>query len=89
MDVVSEILGWHYSHSNLDALFRECGAAGEPPVRNKVDKCYAWFKRINDDPRADPLQILGRLPETYMDYKIPKSSLNIHEWGGESPFLAL
>ena len=81
IDVVSEILGWHYTHRQLDPLFSECGAPGEAPVGiNKVDKCSAWLKRTNAEAGTDPMRVLGKLLEYYMDYEIPKSNPNIAQW---------
>jgi hypothetical protein len=81
IDVVSETLGWHYTHRGLDLLFSECGAPGEAPVgKNKVDKCSVWLKLTNTEASIDPLQVLGKLLEYYMDYEIPKSNFNIMQW---------
>jgi hypothetical protein len=80
IDVVSEILGWHYSHSGLNSLFLECGVTGAAPIGNKLDKCSAWLKLTNADASVDPLKVLGNLLEYYMDYEIPKSNFNILQW---------
>src|ERR1017187_245100 len=81
IDVVSEILGWHYTHRELDSLFAECGAPGEAPVgKNKVDKCSVWLKLTNTEASIVPLQVLGKLLEYYMDYEIPKSNFNVTQW---------
>jgi hypothetical protein len=80
IDVVSEVLGWHYTHSHLEALFKEAGAPGEAPIGNKVDKCSGWMRMVNSDPNVDPLMILGKLLEHYMDYEIPTSHFNINQW---------
>lgn len=81
IDVVSETLGWHYTHRQLDSLFSECCAPGPAPAgTNKVDKCAAWLKLTNTEASSDPLQVLGKLLEYYMDYEIPKSNFNIMQW---------
>ncbi len=80
IDLVSEVLGWHYTHRAMESLFLECGAPGEPPIGNKVDKCSAWLKLTNTDASIDSLRILGKLLEYYMDYEIPKSNFNIMQW---------
>jgi hypothetical protein len=79
IDVVSEILGEHYSHVGLNSLFRECGAPGGVPLGNKTDKCSGWLKLTNAE-SDDPLRVLGKLLESYMDYEIPKSNFNIVQW---------
>src|SRR5258708_5929915 len=80
IDVVSETLGWHYTHSQLNSLFSESGAPGEAPLGNKIDKCSAWLKLTNAEGRGDPLRVLGKLLEYYMDYEIPKSNSDIMQW---------
>jgi hypothetical protein len=80
IDVVSETLGWHYTHRELDSLFLECGAPGEAPLGNKIDKCSAWLKLTNAEGRCDPLGVLGKLLEYYMDYEIPNANSNVMQW---------
>jgi Abortive infection C-terminus len=80
IDLTSEILGGHYSHNGLNSLFLECGAPGETPLGNKVDKCSTWLKLTNAESRVDPLRVLGKLLEYYMDYEIPDSNFNIVQW---------
>lgn len=58
--VVAEVLGEHYySHSKLNTLFMEAGAAGDAPDGNCAQKCMSWLKRTNADSAADPLGVLG------------------------------
>jgi hypothetical protein len=78
--VVSELLGSHYTHANLDLIFSENGAPEEKPLGNKVWKCSTWLKRINNDGKLDPLVFLGRILEEYMDYEIPESNFSINQW---------
>lgn len=65
---VSSVLAAHYySHSKLNALFMEAGAPGAHPEGNCETKCSAWLRRCNDDPAIDPLAVLGRILQHYMD----------------------
>jgi len=66
--VVAETLGDHYSHTKLDVLFAECGAPGDAPPGNKVDKCLTWLRRCNMTPEVDAFRVLGRLLENLMEY---------------------
>lgn len=62
------MLGNHYhSHTRLNTLFSENGAPGEPPAGNCVTKCSSWLKRCNSDEGTDPLEVLGRVLQEYMD----------------------
>lgn len=65
--VVSEVIASHFTHSQIDCVFQEKGAPGEPPLGNKVDKCSAWLKRCNNDPGVDVLSVLGGVLENFME----------------------
>jgi len=43
------------------------GAPGDPPPASKQSKAMSWLRRINKDYSVNPLEILGRLIEGYMD----------------------
>ncbi len=76
--VVSEQLGWHYTHRQIDRLFPN--TSNEANAVNKVDKCSILLKAVNEDPLTNPLSVLGGVLETYMDYDIPTNNSNINEW---------
>lgn len=70
---VSSVLGnYYYSHSKLNSLFMESGAPGDVPEGNCETKCSRWLKRCNNDPSIiDPLTILGRIIQPFMDDEHP------------------
>lgn len=70
---VSSVLGnYYYSHSKLNSLFMESGAPGDVPEGNCETKCSRWLKRCNNDPSIiDPLTILGRTIQPFMDDEHP------------------
>lgn len=70
---VSSVLGnYYYSHSKLNSLFMESGAPGDVPEGNCETKCSRWLKRSNNDPSIiDPLTILGRTIQPFMDDEHP------------------
>jgi hypothetical protein len=76
--VVSEELGWHYTHRQINNLFTV--APGDATGVNKVDKCSILLTAINNDGKQDPLTVLGKVLEDYMDYDIPKGYFNINKW---------
>lgn len=78
--VVSETLGWHYTHSHLNSLFVKNGAPEDTPIGNKVDKCSAWLQAVNDASDINPIEFLGKILEDYMDYEISPSAINANEW---------
>jgi len=70
--VVASALSEHYTHAGLNDLFMEAGAAGDIPVGNKMDKCAAWLKTVNQD--VNRLSILGRLLENYLELETPEDA---------------
>ena len=66
--VLSDVLAQSHSHAMLDNLFMYAGAPGDPPQESKPAKVQAWLRRINTDPSADVLTILGRLVEPILEY---------------------
>lgn len=45
----------------------ECGAPGDPPTGNCESKCAAWLKRCNEDYSIQPLEVLGKVIQKFMD----------------------
>jgi hypothetical protein len=81
--VVSEVLGDHLTHWQIDALFSEHGAPEPRPVGNKFFKCSTWLKSVNASANVDRLIFLGKIIEDFMDYEIPENNFNIYEWEQE------
>lgn len=55
------------THASLDSLFMYAEAPGEPPLGSKPVKVQEWLRRINKDDTVDPMRLLGRLVEAYME----------------------
>lgn len=70
ISVCSEIIATRESHASLDSLFAYADAPGDPPEGSKPVKAMSWLRRVNKAPDADPLKVLGRLIENYMDRPI-------------------
>ena len=68
--VVAEIASGRETHATLDSLFMYAGAPGDPPPESKHAKALAWLRRVNQDEAVEPLEVLGRLIEGYMDEEI-------------------
>jgi hypothetical protein len=43
------------------------GAPGDPPDGSKITKAQTWLRQINKDEDVNPLNIIGKLIEGYMD----------------------
>ena len=67
MAVCADIISTLESHASLDNLFTYSGASGEPPAGSKPVKALEWLRKTNKDPSADPLKVLGRIIESFMD----------------------
>lgn len=70
----AEIMSQRETHASMDNLFMYAGAQGDPPDGSKWVKAQEWLRRINADDRMQPLQILGRLVEGYMEEPPPEGS---------------
>lgn len=55
------------SHAALDSLFTYAGCPGDPPAGSMHAKALAWLRATNADPNVNPLEVLGRVVEAYMD----------------------
>jgi len=66
---LSEVVPRSETHDTLERLFTYAGAPGEPPLGSKPTKVTEWLRRVNKDQSLDPLQILGRLIEDYMEFQ--------------------
>ncbi|HLG26710.1 MAG TPA: abortive infection family protein [Paenisporosarcina sp.] len=68
--IVAEISAARETHATLDSLFMYAGAPGDPPAGSKHTKALAWLRCVNQDESVEPLEVLGRLIEGYMDIEI-------------------
>lgn len=67
ISVLSDILPERETHASIDSLFMYADAPGDPPEGSKPVKVQEWLRRTNKDDSVDPLKILGRLIEGYME----------------------
>jgi len=65
--VLSNIIPVAETHDSMNSLFRSAGAPGDPPISSKTTKARDWLRRINQDSSVEPLEVLGRLIEGYME----------------------
>ncbi|MBB1301286.1 abortive infection family protein [Pseudoalteromonas sp. ACER1] len=54
------------THASMDSLFMYSNAPGEPPEGSKSVKALEWLRRVNNQSN-EPLDILGKLIENYME----------------------
>jgi hypothetical protein len=64
------------THASLDDLFTYAGAPGDPPDGSKHYKAQAWLRRVNSDRAVDPLQVLGKIIENYVDSPLDSWSVS-------------
>lgn len=72
--IVAEIASQRETHASMDSLFMYAGAPGDPPEGSKWVKAQEWLRRVNTDESVQPLQVLGRLIEGYMEELPPEGS---------------
>jgi Abortive infection C-terminus len=65
--VCATIAARRETHARLDSLFTYAGAPGDPPQASKPAKALEWLRRVNRDASLQPLDVLGRLIEDYME----------------------
>lgn len=59
------------------------GAPGEPPEGSKHGKALEWMRQVNRTDSVEPLRILGRLIEAYMEEEPKRSFWDTSPSGGE------
>src|SRR5690348_5768181 len=64
--LTAEFVSGRETHATLDSLFIYAGAAGDPPEGSKHAKALAWLRRTNKEAQ-EPLRVLGRILEAYME----------------------
>jgi hypothetical protein len=65
--IISDIVAECETHASLDSLFMYAGAPGDPPGGSKSVKAQEWLRQVNKDENIDPLEVLGRIIEGYME----------------------
>ena len=76
--VVADISARRETHASLNNLFTYAGVPGEPPEGSKPAKALAWLRSTNKENSANPLAVLGKIIETYMEESLdPKNSLDV------------
>lgn len=73
--IVNDVLAG--SHSALNAVFQRAKVPGEPPNLSHASKWKVWLLRANDADIPDPLAILGRVIEEFME--VEPSDLEVVE----------
>jgi len=77
LSVCAEIAARRETHATLDSLFTYAGAPGDPPLGSKSAKALEWLRNANKDETIQPLDVLGRLIENYMEEPLdPKNSFD-------------
>lgn len=67
LSVCAEIVARRETHATLDSLFTYAGVLGDPPPGSKPAKALAWLRQTNKNDSVQPLDVLGRLIENYME----------------------
>lgn len=73
ISVVADTVAMRETHASLDSLFLYGGAPEDPPPGSKHVKALEWLRRVNKECQ-NPLQVLGRIIEAYMEESPPDGS---------------
>ena len=74
LSVCADIAARRETHATLDSLFIYAGASGDPPQGSKPAKALEWLRITNKDESVQPLDVLGRLIENYMEAQLDTSN---------------
>ena len=69
--VMSEVIPRCETHASIDSLFLYANAPGDPPMGSKPVKVQEWLRRVNKSEEVEPMQVLGRIVEKYLDEILP------------------
>jgi hypothetical protein len=72
--IVADFVAETETHATLDSLFTYADAPGDPPPDSKRAKALAWLRRANKTDSCNPLSVLGKVIENYMDREVDQSS---------------
>lgn len=67
ISVIADVSSSRETHASLDSLFMYANAPGDPPDGSKHVKALEWLRRVNKDVSVDPLSVLGKFIEGYME----------------------
>jgi hypothetical protein len=74
LSICAELAARRETHATLDSLFTYAGAPGDPPPGSKPAKALEWLRQANKAPSVQPLEILGRLLENYIEEMLDPNS---------------
>lgn len=78
LSICAEVAARRETHATLNSLFTYAGAPGDPPPGSKQAKALDWLRITNKDESIQPLDVLGRLVENYMEAPLdPNSSWDV------------
>ena len=77
ISILSDHMGAVETHATMNSLFMYADAPGDAPDLAKTAKAQEWLRRINKE-SENPLSILGRLIEGYMEEDFSKG--NVFGW---------
>jgi hypothetical protein len=79
LTIVAEYASQCETHATLDSLLIHAGCPGDPPEGSKLAKALAWLRIANKRDEIDPLGVLGKVVEGYMDREFGPN-----DWGADS-----
>ncbi len=80
LSVCADIAAKRETHATLHNLFTYSGAPGDSPAGSKLAIAQAWLRITNKDETAKPLDVLGRLIESYMENLLDTDNALHQDW---------
>ena len=77
--VVSDLVALAETHATLDSLFMYAEAFGDPPMGSKPVKAQEWLRNTNKH-HVEPLMVLGRIINVYMEDPVMAAEYEIPMW---------
>lgn len=75
----AELVSVEETHASMESLFLYAGASVETSAGNKLTKAIEWLRQTNKDSNIDPLTVLGKILESYLD----ESDDSRHQYNSE------
>ncbi|MGA9658790.1 MAG: hypothetical protein WBQ60_06795, partial [Asticcacaulis sp.] len=75
----ADVVARRETHATLNNLFIYACASGDPTEGSKPVKALEWLRNTNKDDSVDPLAVLAKIIECYMEEEIKDYGVDVEE----------